>query len=249
MLYRRFAGIIRAACPSAHLISVPVMYGDGACDEADLIAALQGLHERHMLSLSGALDEPPLDIVNLSMGFYHEAPDTVSDTAGLNAAIGALSEAGVTIVASAGNGGSDVEFWPAALCTTAPRENCAPLVSVGASNPGSQTVSHFSNTGQWVRTYRPGTAIVSTMPTTFDAAAQSSARARPAAAPVRGTSDVDNYAGGFGIWSGTSFSAPLFAGELAQRLAESTGIAPASSGRSSRARALVDELCEGGGLR
>ena len=233
-------------CPSAHLISVPVMYGDGACDEADLVDALQLLHERQLLALAGKDVGPPLDIVNISMGYYHESPDRVSNVAGLNAAINALSETGVTIVASAGNGGSDVEFWPAALGTKAPTATGAPLVSVGSANPGSQSVSHFSNTGTWVRTYREGATVVSTMPTTFDGALQASSHALPSAAPVRGTADVDNFSSGFGIWSGTSFSAPLFAGELAQRLSESGPSVAVAGDRSVLARTLVDELCQGG---
>src|SRR5690606_4816396 len=98
-------------------------------------------------------------------GYYDEDPDAVSDQAGLMAAITALSESGVTVVASAGNGGSDVEFWPAAAAAA---PDGAPVVSVGAANPGHPTVSHFSNTGSWVRTYRPGVGVVSTMPTTFN---------------------------------------------------------------------------------
>src|SRR5690606_2026553 len=120
--------------------------------------------------------------------------------------------------------------------------------------------SHFSNTGSWVRAYRPGTAIVSTMPTTFDAALQASAHTLPANAPVRGTADIDNFSSGFGIWSGTSFSAPIFVGELAQRLVEDgsnssrplTGSAErpeAAPARVARACRLVDELCAEGDLR
>jgi hypothetical protein len=38
--------------------------------------------------------------------------------------------------------------------------------------------------------------------------------------PERGTSDPDDYSSGFGVWSGTSFSAPAFVGELACLLAK-----------------------------
>jgi subtilisin family serine protease len=36
----------------------------------------------------------------------------------------------------------------------------------------------------------------------------------------RAAPDPDDFSSGFGVWSGTSFSAPVFAGELAARLAE-----------------------------
>jgi hypothetical protein len=37
--------------------------------------------------------------------------------------------------------------------------------------------------------------------------------------PARGTPDTDDYACGFGIWSGSSFAAPACAGQVAARLA------------------------------
>jgi serine protease len=236
------AGIIRAACPSARILSVPVMYGDGAADECDLVTALALLLRRHRASLDGSIEDPPLDIINLSLGYYHESPDSVSDSVGLQGMLRALSASGVTIVASAGNGGSDVEFWPAA---TKADHTGAPIVSVGSRNSGRPTVSHFSNTGPWVRTYQPGVGVVSTMPTTFNGAGQAGLLAHGPVHPSRGTPDVDDFSGGFGLWSGTSFSAPRFAGELARRMARGSRTGPRVSAddRSAKARALVDKIC------
>jgi subtilisin family serine protease len=43
---------------------------------------------------------------------------------------------------------------------------------------------------------------------------------------TRSTIDPDDFSGGFGIWSGTSFAAPILAGEIAQALFTSdTGLA------------------------
>jgi subtilisin family serine protease len=36
--------------------------------------------------------------------------------------------------------------------------------------------------------------------------------------------DMDNYRGGFATWSGTSFAAPVLAGEIAQRLIDSDSL-------------------------
>ena len=47
------------------------------------------------------------------------------------------------------------------------------MTAVGALNPDS-TVALFSNDGDWVRFLRPGAALISTMPTTFDASMQPS---------------------------------------------------------------------------
>ena len=115
------------------------------------------------------------------------------------------------------------------------------------------------------------------MPTTFDGSAQSGilAQVRDASIqddasativrdiPVRGAMDMDDFSGGFGLWSGTSFSAPYFAGELAQKLVAERSqekfssvmepggdqVAHAINVRSITARALVDLLCKERGPR
>jgi hypothetical protein len=47
----------------------------------------------------------------------------------------------------------------------------------------------------------------------------------PGAGRRRADVDVDDYTGGFGIWSGTSFAAPLLAGRLAAALFDAGGSA------------------------
>jgi subtilisin family serine protease len=41
---------------------------------------------------------------------------------------------------------------------------------------------------------------------------------------LRATIDPDDFRGGFGTWSGTSFAAPILAGEIAQQLVHTGGL-------------------------
>jgi subtilisin family serine protease len=90
------------------------------------------------------------------------------------------------------------------------------VVSVGALNPNLQTDALFTNTGPWVRTYVPGASVMSTHPT-FQGGYEPVARTQ-AYDRWRASIDPDDFRGGFAVWSGTSFAAPLFAGLLAKEL-------------------------------
>jgi subtilisin family serine protease len=92
-----------------------------------------------------------------------------------------------------------------------------PLASVGATNPDGTTVALFSNNLAVVSAVRSGVSVVSTMPLTNGMGQPSSAEASKDGT-VRCTVDPDDYTGGFGIWSGTSFATPVFAAELAAEL-------------------------------
>ena len=223
---------MRQHCPDAALVIVPVMYGDGAADESDVIEALEKLIIWNRLRHQGRVEGPPLDVLSLSLGYYHETPGSVDDEAGLFAALRKLRCDGVCVVAAAGNGATSLEFWPAALAPkpvtdeTGTSVSAAPLVSVGATNPCDPariehaTVAPFSNTGSWVQAYRCGVSVVSTMPTGLNGSLRPALHvdARPGL-PARSTPDPDDYSSGFGVWSGSSFSAPAYAGQVAALLA------------------------------
>jgi subtilisin family serine protease len=88
-----------------------------------------------------------------------------------------------------------------------------PLLGVAASNPDG-TLADFSNDGPWIAAVRPGVQVLSTMPTTFDGAGEG----KRSADGLRYAVDPDDFTHGFGTWSGTSFSSPRLAGQLAAQI-------------------------------
>jgi subtilisin family serine protease len=88
---------------------------------------------------------------------------------------------------------------------------------VGAQNP-NLTDALFSNAGPWVRAHAPGAAVLSTTPA-FQGGLEPMARTE-AYQRVRESIDPDDFTGGFALWSGTSFAAPVFAGRVAAAFAE-----------------------------
>ena len=66
------------------------------------------------------------------------------------------------------------------------------MVSVGALNP-NRTIALFSNAGDWVTCHRPGAALVSTFPITFDASGLPLARVYVPGEGWRETVDPDNF--------------------------------------------------------
>ena len=106
-----------------------------------------------------------LDVVNLSLGYYHETPDEADDTV-LHDLLQDFADEGIVVVACAGNDATRARFFPAAFAVQ-DREG---LVGVGATNPDDRSVALFSNVGDWVTAHAPGAGIVSTVPVTLSGA-------------------------------------------------------------------------------
>jgi hypothetical protein len=214
------AGLIHQGCPDANILSVRVMPSDGAVPEHVLLEALNLLALRQQLAQQPGGDPADIvDVVSLSLGYYHEQPEDVSFDPLLLQPLTTLSQLGVAVVAAAGNDATDRPMFPAAFTQYpgATAKDRAPIVSVGALNPDG-TIALFSNGGQWVSCFRTGASVVSTFPTTFDGSAQAAFRLH-ANDGWRSSIDPDSFAGGFGTWSGTSFAAPVLAAELAASIA------------------------------
>ncbi|GAB3190389.1 S8 family serine peptidase [Nesterenkonia suensis] len=224
------AGVVRQRCAQAHLLDVPVMGPDGVVAESDVLLALGELlrlHLRREIPVRAETEsvEQALDVVNLSMGYYHESPDDPSAAAPLAAVLRSLADAGVAVVAAAGNGATSTPFFPAGLSGRLPGP--PPLVSVGALNPDDRTVAAFSNNGDWVTAHAPGAGVVSTVPVTLTGSRGRWLEVDRDDPLTRGTADPDDFGSGFATWSGTSFAAPWVAGDIAAGTAESGSVADA----------------------
>lgn len=208
------AGIVRQRCPQAHLLTIPVMPADGAVAEQEVLVALNQLLRLH-LDAQAEGSAAAVDVLSLSMGYYHETSDDPGAAAPLAELLQAYADAGVAVVAAAGNEATQAPFFPAAL---APRITGVPMVSVGALNPDGRSVALFSNNGTWITTHAPGAGIVSTVPVTLSGGQGRSIAVQRTDPLPRATVDPDDYTSGFAIWSGTSFAAPWIAGEIARQI-------------------------------
>ncbi len=105
----------------------------------------------------------------------------------------------VVFVGAAGNEGSCVEQYPAAL------ESVIGVAALGPTGP-----AEWSNYGSWVDACAPGTDLVSSFFARFDGAMP----------PINGidTDDFEQWA----TWSGTSFAAPVVVAALAREMVTTT---------------------------
>ncbi len=262
------AGIIRQVCPEADIVSVRVADSQGNVLEGAFMLAVRSL----VKWMARSRDEGgrQIDVMNLSLGYYHETPEDDLFDRTLSELLLAARRRGCAVVCSAGNDATDRPAFPAALwgwndplLTVPDPKSVAPHMSVGARNPNG-TVALFSNIGPWVTTYAPGASVLSTYPP-FNGGMQPDVRDDRGDLP-RETIDPDDFTGpsvpgrhpeagaGFALWSGTSFAAPYVAAKLAAELAE-----PLMSGRLTtvpdrvaalrRARRRVSDRLEREGAR
>jgi subtilisin family serine protease len=214
------AGIIRQIAPMAQVSMVRVMHSDGIAYESELMAALESILADARRRAAGDLSAEPVDVLSLSLGYFHEEGETLS--AHLLPALDELSALGVVVVAAAGNFATHRPFYPAAFAPRYAERAGAPLLSVGALNPNA-SVALFSDDGPWVNCFATGAAVVSTFPVTAEGSRQPDYSVGDGA---RQGLDLDDYASGFAVWSGTSFAAPAVAAHVATALYQQAGTDP-----------------------
>ena len=226
------AGLLHQVCPDALILPVRVVDGSGVAAESEVIESLRRLAQFHERGLAGGHGSVPVDVVVLSMGYYHERPEDMRWDHPLREVLGGLRDSGVAVVVAAGNDGETRPEFPAAFAPSVDRRSVPPtitdagdtsaarppILTVGAQNPDG-TTALFSNDGPWVTCLRPGAGVVSTIPTTLDGPVTPSMRLKERHSDrYRSTIDPEGFQGGFATWSGTSFAGPVLAGEIAREL-------------------------------
>ena len=132
------AGIVALVAPDARILPARVLNADGRGNVFAVAAAIDDVVD------AGA------NVINLSFGTEDNTTSKV-----LNEAIVRAQHAGVAVVASSGNGGSDVHRFPAAL---------KDVFAVAGTDAADTGLAGFSNRGNWVAAAAPATAIVSAVP-------------------------------------------------------------------------------------
>lgn len=130
------AGIVAVTAPGSRILPLRVLDDEGRGFVWTTAGAIRWASERGV------------DVINLSLG-------TAADSALLEDAVEDAEEAGVVVVASAGNDGRSQRQWPAADDD---------VVGVASVTPFDLR-SPFSNFGPWVDVAAPGQGIVSPFPT------------------------------------------------------------------------------------
>jgi hypothetical protein len=206
------AGVIRQVVPDATVLSLRIMRSDGIVPEGDLLIALALIADRVAAAQATGDTTGMIDAVSLSLGYFSDSAADVAYTSALRQVIDDLLDMGVLVTAAAGNYTTSRRYYPAAFAGDPSAAGRIPLVSVGALNPNG-TPAAFSDGGSWVHGWARGAAIVSTFP--VDVNGPSNANVGSGA--TEGL-DPDDYAGGFAVWSGTSFSAPAMAASLVEAM-------------------------------
>jgi hypothetical protein len=208
------AGLIRQACPQADIVALAVMGADGVVPESTLADGLELVAARQR-------EQPGwTDAVVLSLGYYAETAQDAAYSTRLATILLELGKAGVAVFCAAGNDASSRPSYPAAFAVHPEftRPDMLPLVSVAALNPDG-SVAMFSNDGPWVVAEAPGVNLVSTIPVRTDGSDRPIARVTSPGRRSRAAVDGDDFASGFASWSGTSFAAPVLAGQYLQAVA------------------------------
>src|SRR5690606_29449002 len=109
------AGLIRQTAPDADILSIRVAGSLGVVDESTFLQALAATVELQRRFVHGLDGGHPIDVLNLSLGYYHETPSDGQFSLVLHDLLRAARELGTIVVCSAGNDAVDRPSFPASL--------------------------------------------------------------------------------------------------------------------------------------
>jgi subtilisin family serine protease len=202
------AGVARCMAPTVEILVADVFKVAGSSLESDLVPRLRA---------ALALD---VDIFHLTVAATTRKNIHPIAFAAWLRLLHQLK--GVICVAAAGNNGSRRRCWPAAF---------PEVIAVGALATDWRSRAGFSNHGQWVDVYAPGTNLVN---------AYTEGEYECQVRPYKGT---HRRFTGLAEWSGTSFSTPIVTGLIAARMSrthETARDAASSLLQLARAQAVPD---------
>jgi len=177
------AGLVRRMAPQADLVFLKALNSDGVGTELGVARAIRAATARGV------------DVINLSLGFYTVLDATPS---GVEAAVADAVDAGITVVAAAGNDAVSSPAYPAFF---------PGVTGVGALATDGASIADFSNYGTWVNVFAPGEQVQSAF-----------VRGREDATTT-GDHGADRFRSNTALWSGTSFACGYVSGFLARVLA------------------------------
>ena len=199
------AGLVRRMAPQAKLVFLKALNSDGVGTELGVARAIRAATARKV------------EVINLSLGFYTVLDSTPS---GVEAAVADAVDAGVAVVAAAGNDAVSSPAYPAFF---------PGVTGVGALATDGASIADFSNHGPWVNVFAPGEQVQS-----------SYVRGREDASTTE-DADADRFRSNTALWSGTSFACGYVSGYLARVLAEA-GPDTTPAARRERVDAAIDAL-------
>jgi serine protease AprX len=199
------AGLVHKTAPDANIVSLKLSGSDGSVDASQVLAALQWVIENK--------DEYGIDVVNLSFG----TNSTQSwQTSPLNYAVEKVWDAGIVVVASAGNLGDG------SGTITKPADDPL-IISVGASDDAATVPTDDDSTPSF--TSRGPTHDGLSKPDLVASGTRVVSLRAPGSAADNSYPNARSGEDGF-VGSGTSFASPIVAGIVAQMLQAEPSLTP-----------------------
>jgi subtilisin family serine protease len=177
------AGVLRCMAPEASVYVERAFNIAGADYESNLLTSLENALDRN----------PDILVFTFASSTHRDQPLHTFDEL-YDRRIRHMK--GMVVLAPAGNDGKSRRTWPAAH---------PGVIAVGALGADGRARASYTNHGQWVDVYAPGTDLVNAFPSGTYVCTEP---------PIGQRREFR----GMAMWNGTSFSTPMVAGLIAARM-------------------------------